>query len=186
MLARSDRARTFLRTPGFVRDYVLPALLLVGILLAWDFTKPRLPTHFPEPVIEAEPLPNGGVPPWNAHEDIAQRNRDSLRKSTQRSLDQAWSTFCDAKGRQNLIGAVSGYFSQRGLQEKSYPERWGKDGAEYIAQQWSTADDQRIERLVRELYWRGYLVPAELKPAIAARIAPLLQDTRVIDAPCAR
>lgn len=184
MLARSSKARAFLRNRGLLRDYVMPSLLLIGILVAWDFTKPRMPKQLPEPVLEVEQRPNGGVPPWNAHEDLAQRSRDTLRKSTQQSLDQAWSTFCDRQGRRKLNQAVSEYFGLRSVQAKSYPARWGQEGADYIARQWATADDRRIERLVQELYGRGYLKPADLKPHIAARIAPLLKGTRVIDMPC--
>jgi hypothetical protein len=30
-----------------LRTYILPALLMIGILVAWDFTKPRMPAHWP-------------------------------------------------------------------------------------------------------------------------------------------
>ena len=167
-----------------LRNYLLPGLLMIGILVAWDFTKPRNPGHFAEIEFKPEELPNGGVPPWNAGEESFQNGRNQIRKSTMRGLDQAWSTFCDAKGRQQLVDAVAYYFGQRSQQEKSYPAKWGKEGRDYIDKQWATADDQRIERLVQELYWRGYLNPHDLRPSIAERIAPLLKDTRVMAEPC--
>lgn len=178
MLARSRNVRSFLRT------YVIPSLLLIGILIAWDLTKPRMPRNPPQPLLQQEERPNGGMPPWNAHEDLAQRNRDTLRTSTQQALDQAWNTFCNRQGREKLVQALSQYFGLRHVQETSYPERWGKDGETYIARQWATADDQRIERLVQELYGRGYLRLADFKPFVAEIIAPLVKDTRVIGTPC--
>ncbi len=167
-----------------LRTYILPALLMIGILVAWDFTKPRMPKQWPQPVIEPEQRPNGGVPPWNANEAIFQNGRDLTRKSALRGLDAAWSTFCDAQGRQRLVDSVSHYFGQRSQQEKSYPKRWGKEGRDYIEQQWATADNARIERLVEELYGRGYLRLGDLKPYIAERVAPQVKDTRVTGEPC--
>lgn len=169
---------------GFLRAYVIPSLVLIGILVVWDLTKPRMPRNPPQPVLRQEERPNGGVPPWNAHEDLAQSNRDALRRSAQQALDRAWSTFCDRQGREKLTQALSQYFGLRRVQEKNYPERWDKEGETYIAHQWATADDQRIERLVQELYGRGYLKLTDFKPFVAERVAPLVKDTRVISAPC--
>ena len=66
-----------------------------------------------------------------------------------------------------------------------YPTRWGDAGRDYIAKQWSTSDDQRIQRLVQEHYERGYLNLRDLKPYIVEQISPLLKDTRVSGQPCA-
>jgi hypothetical protein len=168
----------------FLRSYVVPALVLIGILVAWDFTKPRIPKNLPEPPRQVEDRPNGGVPPWNAHEDLLQHGRDLARNAALRGLDQAWSTFCDPESREKNLRAISYYFEQRRNQEKSYVERWGKEGRNYITGQWSTPDDARIERLVEELYGRGYLKLGNLKPYIAERIAPLVKDTHVTGEPC--
>ncbi|MGB7256561.1 MAG: hypothetical protein WBD48_00615 [Pseudolabrys sp.] len=167
-----------------LRKYVLPLLLMIGLLVGWQFTLPRYPANFYEPVVEGPKLPNGGVPPWNANEPIFQEGRDRARASALRGLDQAWSTFCNSEGRKKLVSAVSYYFEQRGNQENSYPARWGKEGRDYIVREWSTSDDRRIERLVQDLYRRGYLRLADLRPFIANRVMPLLKDTHVIDAPC--
>lgn len=178
MTALSDRANRFLR------GYVIPAFVLIGILVAWDLTKPRMPKQWPEPTPHVEERPNGGVPPWNANESIFQHGRDLTRESALRGLEQAWSTFCNPKGREKLVNAVTHYFEQRRQQEKSYPARWGKEGQDYIARQWGTAHDARIERLVEELYGRGYIKLADLRPHIAEGIAPLIRNTRVVGDPC--
>jgi hypothetical protein len=70
------------------------------------------------------------------------------------------------------VNAVSNYFEQRGNQQESYSKRWGKEGSDYITEQWSTPDDARIERLIEELYGRGYLRLGDFQPYIATRIAP--------------
>ncbi len=168
----------------FLRSYVMPAFVLIAILVAWDFTKPRYPTHFAELPLEAPERPNGGVPPWNANEPIFHRGRDMARKAALRGLDQAWSTFCERDGRKKLVDALSYYFEQRSQQEKSYAKRWGDAGRDYIAKEWTTADDRRIERLVQETYGRGYLDLHDLKSYIAETISPLLKDTRVTGQPC--
>lgn len=178
MPALSDRASRFLR------GYVVPAFVLIGILVAWDFTKPRIPKQWPEPPPRVEERPNGGVPPWNANESILQHGRDLTRESALRGLGQAWSTFCDPKGREKLVNAVTHYFEQRGNQTKSYSQRWGNEGRDYITSQWSTPDDARIERLVEELYGRGYIRLGDLRPYIAERVAPLVKNTRVPADPC--
>ena len=178
---------SLLRKQGILRQYVIPSLVLIGILLIWDFTKPRMPKTWPEPILDVEPRPNGGVPPWNANETYTQKARDGTRQGTLAALDQAWSSFCEPAGRKKLVTAVGSYIAQRRAQEKSYAERWGKEGDSYIARQWSTANDLRIERLVQESYAAGYLRPADFSPAMLERLAPLLRDTRpAAQDPCKR
>ena len=132
-----------------------------------------------------EPQHNGGLPPWNENEAIFQNARNHVRKSTLEGLDRAWGSFCDGKGRQALVDSVTHYFWQRHIEEMKYPTRWGDAGRDYIAKQWSTSDDQRIQRLVQEHYERGYLNLRDLKPYIVEQISPLLKDTRVSGQPCA-
>ncbi len=43
-----------------------------------------------------------------------------------------------------------------------HPKYFGELGAAYIAKQWSSTDDQRIDRLTQDAYARGYLKPADL------------------------
>jgi hypothetical protein len=158
-------------------------MLMIGILLAWDFTKPRH-KQVRVPEVATPQGPNGGFPPWNANETGFRYVRDSVRKSTLSSLDQPWSTFCQPEGRKRLASSLKEYFWQRGGQENSYPARWGGVGRAYIAREWSTADDQRIERLVEELYWRGYLDLRSLDRLTAEMIIPLVKNTRVMTQPC--
>jgi hypothetical protein len=172
--------------------------ITAGLYAFRDYSKPRaleptLTAKFmpvPSPLNGGssvpEPQQHGGMPPWNDNEKIYQNGRNSIRKSTMNGLDKAWSTFCQPEGRQRLAQSVSYYFEMRGNQEESYQKRWGDDGRNYIAREWSTSDDARIQRLVQEHYERGYLKIADFRPFIAKRIEPLLKDVRVPrNDPCA-
>jgi hypothetical protein len=50
---------------------------------------------------------------------------------------------------------------------------------------WATADDNRIERLVRETYGRGYLRLDALQSPMRKVVADLVRDERVTGKPCA-
>lgn len=173
-----------------LRNAIVVIAIAAGLYAFWDYSKPRaleptLTTTFSQ-VRPGGPEPkyNEGQPPWNENEKIFQNGRNNIRKSTLTGLDKAWSTFCEAEGRKRLASAVSYYFEMRGNQEQNYAKRWGDDGRKYIAKEWSTSDDQRIQRLVQEHYERGYLNLADLRPTIVARMSPLLKDTRVRGQPC--
>jgi hypothetical protein len=175
-----------------LRNAVIAVAIALGLYAVWEVTRvrplePTLSAKF-SPVLRpgevAEPQHNDGLPPWNENEKIFQNARNHVRKQTLGGLERAWGSFCEPEGRKKLDQTVTFYFDQRGNQEESYPKRWGDAGRQYIAKEWSTSDDQRIERLVQEHYERGYLNIADLKPYIAARISPLLKDTRVSGQPC--
>lgn len=181
-----------------LRNAVIVVAIALGLYAFWDYSKPRplqptLTTKFSAVATPLnggssvpEPQQHGGVPPWNDNEKIFQNGRNSARKQTLAGLDKAWSTFCQPEGRKQLGSAVSYYFEMRGKQEESYPKRWGDEGRKFIAKEWSTSDDARIQRLVQEHYERGYLKLADLRPNIAKRIEPLVKDLRVPRSdPCA-
>ncbi len=169
---------------AILRTYVIPAVVLLGILIAWDFTKPRRPADFYEP--PASVRSSDHPPPMNANEARYAANRDRIRKSAASGLDRAWSTFCTAEGRKSLAQAVTYYFEMRGNEEESYEKRWGDEGRIYIRREWATTEDKRIEQLVADTYERGYFDLASVKPFIAKRMAWLINDVRVKAAPCAR
>ena len=50
---------------------------------------------------------------------------------------------------------------------------------------WATADDNRIERLTRETYGRGYFSLDELKPSTHTALGELLKGERVTAKSCA-
>jgi hypothetical protein len=193
-----------------IKTYVIPAFILLGLFLSWNFGVPRdfhgmsipygarplqpdasIPTFHSvrnslgnSSTLDSGEAVGDGVPPHNANENIFKKNRENVRNSTMKGLDKAWSTFCTADGRRKLANTLAHYFERRGNEEDSYAKRWGKDGKAYIEKEWSTPDDNRIERLVSETYERGYLDLASVKPFLAARMAPLLKGVRVRGEPC--
>jgi hypothetical protein len=112
--------------------YGLPLLLIIAILGLWEYSKPSYPVST-EANAKAD---HGPPPPRNANESIFQDVRRSARKGALKSLEQAWAGMCEDEGRRALISGVTYYYEQRGLQEKSYPKRWGADGKSYIEREW--------------------------------------------------
>ena len=175
------------------RIILVVAVIAGGLYKLWDASRarplePTLSLKF-EPVAlrpqdRPGPVMNGGMPPWNENEAIFQNSRKLSRKSVQQILDQPWGNFCQPKGHRQLADVVTNYFRNRMMEERKYAERWGTTGRDYIAKEWSTADDQRIERLVREHYQRGYLDLRDLKPDVVERLSSLLKDARVTGQPC--
>jgi hypothetical protein len=179
-----------------LRNAIVVVAIALGLYAFWDYSKPRaleptLSTKWtpaPSPLDPRSSIPepkhNGGVPPWNENEKIFQNSRNLMRKSVMRSLEQPWGSFCEGDGRKRLDQAVTSYFERFSDEREKYAKRWGDDGRQYIAKEWSTPDDQRIQRLVQEHYERGYLNLADFRPTIAARMSPLLKDSRVGGQPC--
>ncbi len=135
-----------------IRTFAIPAVILLGLLLSWDYSSN--PDRYHQMAVQAvatplepsdsmptfqsvqTPLNRGsrgmanaavgdGVPPNNANENIFKKNRDNTRRSAMKGLEQAWSTFCTPDGRQKLASTLNHYFEMRGNEEQSYPKRWG-------------------------------------------------------------
>jgi hypothetical protein len=66
-----------------------------------------------------------------------------------------------------------------------YPETFGKLGADYIAQQWASTDDKRIDRLTQEAFSKGYLKPDEFQAVARKMIHTVVKGERVIAKGCA-
>ena len=160
--------------------YGLPFLVLIAILGVWEYSKPSYPVST-EANAKAD---HGPPPPRNANESIFQEVRRSVRKTALRSLEQPWAATCEGEGRRALVSGVNYYFEQRGLQEKSYPDRWGADGESYIKREWGTTDDKRIEQLTHDMVSRGYLKVASLSRFVAERVGALTKGVTVTAQPC--
>jgi hypothetical protein len=66
-----------------------------------------------------------------------------------------------------------------------YPETFGKLGADYIEQQWTSTDDKRIDRLTQEAYSKGYLKPDEFQAVARKMIQTVVKGERVVAKGCA-
>jgi hypothetical protein len=106
------------------------------------------------------------------------------RKGAMAALDLPWSSRC-GDGREQFIRGINFYYYHRQNQYELYPEIHGKLGADYIATQWSTGDDKRIERLTQEAYASGYLKPSDFDGAAGKLMATIVKNERVIGKGCA-
>lgn len=126
-----------------------------------------------------------GQEPWMANEKYNAPGRDMTRKSVLATLDKPWSSFCSAEGRKRLLDAINNYYSQRQTQEWSYNNTYGEKARRFAAKAWTTPDDNRIERIMRETYGRGYFTLDELRSYARTPIAELVKGDRVTAKPCA-
>ncbi len=160
--------------------YVLPLLLIVAVLGAWEYSKPSYPVAARTDG-QADP---GPPPPRNANEPLFQDNRRRLRETTLKSLDRPWAQFCDAEGRRQIASSLKEYFYHRTGQEKSYPARWSDTGRQYIAREWATPEDRRIEQQIKDMVFRGYLDVATLDKPTGERVAAMVAGLKVTQQPC--
>ena len=120
-----------------------------------------------------------------ANEKYNAPGRDMTRKSTLETLDKPWSSFCGAEGHKQLLNAIDNYYGQRHAQMWSYNNTYGEKARQFAAKAWTTTDDNRIERLMRETYGRGYFALDELRSGTRTSVADLVKGERVTARPCA-
>jgi hypothetical protein len=153
----------------------------VGVVLvaAWTFAPAA-----PPPQIAQIPEVNRGKA-FGDNEDIYVQSRRIQRKSTFRTLEQPWGGRCTGESRKAFLAGIGHYYYIRQIQTEHYPAYFGKLGADYIAQQWATTDDQRIDRLTQDAYTKGYLKPADFAGPAGKLIAMVVKDERVTGKACA-
>jgi hypothetical protein len=161
---------------------IVGALVLANIVYATFFAQP--------PMLETTaPVDNAatrrGEAPWADRERYSEPGRKNIRKSTLAALDQPWSSFCTEEGGNRLVAALNHYYWKRHAEQFSYGDVYGEAGRRHVAKVWATADDNRIERLVRETYGRGYLRLDALRSPMRKTVADLVRDERVTGKPCA-
>ena len=119
-----------------------------------------------------------------ANEHYIEDNRQSARKSALEMLGKPWAEFCTPEGKKRLVSAIDYYFWMRKGHMTSYPKNWGEVGGRYIVKAWTTTDDNRIERLMRETYGRGYIAPRISSPTRARRWPEVVKGERVTGKRC--
>ena len=108
---------------------------------------------------------------------------------SERTLSGLWTcrgaAAVPAKIARHFISGLGHYYYHRQNQTERYPETYGQLGADYIAKQWSTTDDQRIDRLTQDAYARGYLKPADFEAVAGKMVATVVKNERVTGKACA-
>src|SRR5687768_7226750 len=133
--------------------YACMAFVVVSLIATWAFS-PDLP--------RITDVNRGKA--YGSNERILVEGRSKHRRSAFMALDVPWSSRCAAEGRTAFISGLNEYYYRRQNETERYPEAYGKLGADYIARQWSTGDDQRIDRLTQHAYGLGALKPADFEP----------------------
>jgi hypothetical protein len=125
-----------------------------------------------------------GEEPWANREKYAEPGRKIIRKSIMKTLERPWSDFCTDAGGKNLVDSLNHYYGQRNAQLASYGNGYGEAGRRHVIKAWSTIDDGRIERLIREHYGRGYIRPDRLSGPARKAIGELVKGDAVTGKPC--
>jgi hypothetical protein len=153
--------------------YVIAAIVLWQIA-GWTFT----------PAPPPKQLPNS-TRAYGSTEKYAVEARVSQRETALRALELPTGSRCAADGRKAFVSGLSEYYYHRQNQMERYPETFGKLGADYIAQQWASTDDKRIDRLTQEAYSKGYLKPDEFQAVARKMIQTVVKGERVVAKGCA-
>jgi hypothetical protein len=155
--------------------YVIWALVVLQVAV-WTFAPAAPPPQIPEV--------NRGKA-FGSDEDILVEGRSRQRQAAFMTLERPWGSRCAGEGRKEFIAGLNEYYYHRQNQTERYPETFGKLGADYIAGQWSTTDDQRIDRLTQDAYAKGYLKPGDFEAVAAKVIATVVKNERVTGKACA-
>ena len=154
--------------------YACMAFVVVSLIATWAFT-PDLP--------RITDVNRGKA--YGSNERILVEGRSKQRQDGSMALELPWSSRCAGESRKTFISGLGHYYYHRQNQTDRYPETYGKLGADYIARQWSTGDDQRIDRLTQDAYARGHLKPADFEPVARKMIGKVVKDERVTGKACA-
>ena len=158
------------------RAWFLLWALVIWQIAAWTFAPAAPPPQIPEV--------NRGKA-FGSNEDSLVEARGSQRQGAFKALDRPWGSRCAGDERKKFISGLNEYYYHRQNQTERYPENFGKAGADYIAKQWATTDDQRSDRLTQEAYVKGDLKPADFDGVAGKMVAAVVKDERVTGKGCA-
>jgi hypothetical protein len=155
--------------------FVLWALVVLQVA-AWTFA----PAAPPPQILEV----NRGKA-FGPNEEFTVEGRSKQRQDAFRALELPWGKRCAGEGRKEFISGLGHYYYHRQNQTERYPEIYGKLGADYIARQWATTDDQRIDRLIQDAYAKGYVKPEDFEPVARKMVAGVVKNERISGKACA-
>jgi hypothetical protein len=149
--------------------------IVIWQVVAWTFA----------PASPPPALTQGDGPGFGSNEQYAVEARASPRQDAFKALERPWGSRCAGEDRKQFISGLNEYYFHRQNQTERYPENFGKAGADYIAKQWSTTEDQRIDRLTQDAYAKGYLKPADFDGVAGKMVAMVVKNERVTGKACA-
>ena len=108
-----------------------------------------------------------------------------MRRETALAFERPYGSRCAGEGRKQFVAHIDYYYYRRQNDMERYGENFGKPGANYIARQWSTGEDKRIERLTQEAYAQGYLGLSDFGGVGRKLAEAVVSGERVIAHSCA-
>ena len=142
---------------------------------AWAFA--------PKPAVQQPAAIDG--PGYGSNEIYTVQGRASQRSGAAQAFERPYGARCAGDGRKQFISAINEYYYHRQNQMERYPENFGKPGADYIAKQWTTGEDKRIERLTQEAYAQGYLAPSDFDGVARKMVEAVVRNERITAHACA-
>ncbi|QUS41200.1 hypothetical protein RPMA_21900 [Tardiphaga alba] len=152
--------------------YLIGALVILQVGF-WLFSPAKQPKALPDSKIAYGP-----------NEAALVEGRPMQRQSALNALDKPTASRCTPDGRKSFLSGLSYYYEMRQNQMERYPETYGKLGADYIAKQWASPDDRRIDRLTQEAYNKGYLKPDDFKGLPRKIVADVVKSEKVVSKGC--
>ncbi|WP_375310992.1 hypothetical protein WHZ77_28410 [Bradyrhizobium sp. A5] len=156
------------------RIWIVVWAIVIWQIAVWAFA--------PEP--KARPVAPIDGPGYGTSEKYSVDGRAIKRASVIAALERPYGARCAGDGRKQFIGGLDSYYYHRQNQMERYPETFGKPGADYIAKQWSTGEDRRIERLTQEAYTQGYFTLSDLSSVARKMVENVVRNERVTAKAC--
>ncbi|MBW7962122.1 hypothetical protein [Bradyrhizobium sp. BR 10261] len=149
--------------------------LVIWQVAAWAFA-PQKP---------APPAAPTGGPGYGSNEAISVDGRAGLRRETTLAFERPYGSRCAGEGRKQFVASVDYYYYRRQNDMEHYRKTFGQAGADYIAKQWSSGDDKRLERLTQEAYAQGYLALSDFGDVGRKLAEVVVRGERVVARSCA-
>ncbi|WP_249124680.1 hypothetical protein [Bradyrhizobium manausense] len=124
-------------------------------------------------------------PGYGSNEAIFVEGRASQRREAALAFERPYGSRCAGEGRKQFVSNIDAYYYRRQNDMERYPETFGKPGADYIAKQWSTGEDKRIERLTQEAFALGFLAPSDFDGLARKLVDAVVRGERVTAHSCA-
>lgn len=166
--------------------------LVIGQIAFWTYApKPQAPpqasqAHQPPRSPQATTVDASDGLGYGPNEQYTRDSRDGQRKGALAAFERPYATRCEIEGRKQFVSGIEEYYYHRQNQMERYPETFGKPGADYIAKQWSTGDDKRIERLTGEAYAQGQLKLSDFNDIARKMVQAVVRNERVTANTCSR
>jgi hypothetical protein len=161
-----------------MRGLVLAIVAVAASYLAWSLMGPQVRVEPVQPTLTTTFQSSRSNIGRSSDRDPYEQIRDRARKAALAGLDLPWSSFCTGEGREKLFYGLNFYFVQR--TSKANKQTDGSAGNSL----WATADDNRIERKIREIYGRGYFTPEDLSKPVRGIVADLVRSEKVSGRAC--